>query len=326
MKKLLYLFLFLFCACEQNSELIWQPQVVIPLAFGDLDINDQPDLNNVSFSTTLGVDFGFSGITIVPPINGISTAPENFRIEEPPIVELGVDSLILNATIQNRLGITINSGARVIVRNLDDQSELISHTISRDIPNLSTYTLTEVRLSGIAQSDLEILVENISSPGSSTPINLNNNSVDVDFSFNFRQINYIIYPPQESNEFVIRNDFDLDLGEDIDNITGRLFLITDNQVNFNFEIQAFFLDADENVIATLSPEAIQVNAGTPENPDIQTIEITDASTISSLLNVKEILLQANFNTNHVTENVRVEAEDRLNFRVTGDLNFQVQTN
>ena len=83
-KNLLYLSLLFFCACEQNSDLIWQPNVVAPLAFGDLDINDQPDLNNVSFSTTLAVDLGFSGVSIVPPISGLNTTPENFTIEEPP--------------------------------------------------------------------------------------------------------------------------------------------------------------------------------------------------------------------------------------------------
>ncbi|MEO1654379.1 MAG: hypothetical protein AAFU64_12610 [Bacteroidota bacterium] len=315
-----------FSACD-NPNLDWEPEILAPLVFGQLNINSQPALRNGNYSTLTNLDLGLSGVvTPVPAFSGLSTSSGSLRIDNPPIVEIGIDTLIIQGTISNPLGIQINAGAVISLRNTDDQSLIASHTVASDIDAFGTYDFTELVTAGVARLEVEVIVDNISSPGSTTPVNVSNSSFRFDLNFDFQNISYIIYPANTQSEFLIENDFNIDISEDLENITGSLFLVTDNAIALNFDLQVFFLDANGNTIITLAPFPIQIPAGTAQNPTEQIDEINDASVLNSLLNVESVRIRAIFDTFGASNDVRIEGTDNLDFKITGNLRLIVETN
>ncbi len=322
----LFLMFLLLGACDENENLAWRPQIVSPLGFGSLGINDQPELRDIDFSLNLGLDLGVSGVFApVPAFQNQSAGPETFQINDPVFVEIGIQELEFQGTLRNETPIALEAGAIITVRNVGETEALVQHITTDFISIGGSYTFSEAVEEGVVKPDLELFVENISSPGSSSPVRLLPSNLRIDFTISLPRVLTIVYPPQTVDDFTIESAFDIGIGDDLDNLEGDLGLVLESSFPVDFSVEVFFLNNNGMVLSSLTEAPIMIEAGSVANPSSQITVVNAAPVLNSLKDAEQIRVNGRFSTPN-SGNVLIDTTNQVDFRLLANVIAEIETN
>ncbi|TAF65835.1 MAG: hypothetical protein EAZ55_07585 [Cytophagales bacterium] len=322
LKKYLIIFtcLLYLTACDANDDLKWQPEILAPLVKSDISFQSVPELAGLSYALT--VPLGGLPITgasvVVPAFNNLNSTPAAFQINQAPVVEVGFSELTVEGTLQNPLGVPINAGGKIVIRNVADGSIVISHTIANTIAARGSYAFNSKVSKSKVKDQLEFLLQDISSPGSSgQAVSMSSNQFSFSLKLGLPTIDYADFRGNANSTTTQTTNFEMGL-EDEGKATGNLVIQFQNAIALNFSIVIDFLDEKDQVLARLNSVPITIQAGSSSAPKSSTTTINASSVITQLQKAKKIRFTIAY-TNPSATAVRVLATDKLSFKMISDI-------
>lgn len=322
----------MFTACSLNNAqevtLDWQPEILAPLVKGNLGVLQQPDIQNVSFSLTvpassLGLDTFTGTVPLVPAFGPIDSIQREYSITDASnnliFESVEIDSVEATASFTNPFPVPLSSGMRIIFRNKGASTNLITHTLNQDIAPNASYSLTELALNVTLQSNLEIALENVQSPGGNNVDFSTIGDLVLDVQLRISEVKAILIAPNVSTSFETLDNFDLGLGTEAENLEGNLILKHDNQTPVNIAVQAYFLADDKTTIVdSLFQTPSPINAKSTSS-----VTVSSTSLLNNLRNTKFIRFVTSFNTNGFTNSVRIDESNNYAFQIIADVKVKL---
>jgi len=338
MKKLSFalsfsLLLLFLSACDNNEDLIWQPEILAPLAKGTLDISQEAVFSNVKVQYRTN-SFNTGNSIVSFPSN---TSTDNFRafqngtsfaltvpLDPSRIQNIQLDSLTMYGIITNPLPITLLAGMEVVLVNTGETSPIITHIIQRDIAPNGKYTFIERSSNVSLANTYQVYFQKASSPGSTIPITFTENSVILDYELNFA-VNTVTFATNATSNLQIIEDFSLDFDES-DELTGSIALNTTNTLPFTFQIQVFFFAEDKvTVLGSLSPTPITIAPGSSDNPNKESNVFEASAVLSQFKDIKAVGVLATYTVGAGGSGVTVNKNDNLSFKIIADAQVKIKT-
>lgn len=338
---LFYLRLWLFVgiiaslttACNLNNnqdiQLDWQPEILAPIVKGTMGVLQQPDIENVDFSinipaTSLGLDAYTGIVPTVPAFGPIDSIKRYYTVTDANnqlvFESVEVDSITINTSFTNPFPVTLSAGMRIVFRNQGETSALVTHTTTRDIAPNATYAFDELVLDATLKADLEIGIENIQSPGGNNVDFSNVSDLTMNIKLTISAVKAITLAPNVSASFETTDNFDLGLGNEVENIEGSLILKHNNQTPVNLAVQAYFLADDQTtVLDSLFEVPSAISAG-----DTLSVRVSSTSLLNNLRNTKYLRFSTGFNTNGFTNSVRIDGATMYQFQIIADVKVKLK--
>ncbi|MCS6820803.1 MAG: hypothetical protein NZ551_02940 [Microscillaceae bacterium] len=302
-----------------------EPQMVVPLAKGELSIDDQPDLSSIDYDLSFTLDIGVSGPVPlpVPPFSNKSSAPANFTIDEPIFSEMRVANFTFRGVLNSPFNITINKGAIIRLRNKNESTPFVTHVTTQDIPPRGQYNFRVEASNFVVKPNLVLDVVNVSSPGSFTPVDVSNNQVNVRITLEFLKLDYIDFPSGSVNEIEYTGEFELGLSND-DRFSGNIRIKFENRLPLNILFDVVFLESNQQTIAgQLTNPPIVLLQGTVDTPYRTSAMINATNILRDANKIKFIRAKAQFSVPSNSPTVRVDKTRTLRFQMIGDLKAQL---
>ena len=311
-------------ACSQYPNLEWKPEVVSPLVKGSLSAEQQFNIVNQAFF--ISARLPVPPVVVVPPyaaFNNVSTPWSPLSYAGSPATLIGIDSLVVSGTIVNNTPIKINAGAKILIRNVGEITNLIEIPLTQDILPGKNAAFSQTKVGGVLYPNFEMGVANISSTGNTTPVAFGpTNGLDISFKMNFLKISYFDIAPNIKGSLDITNPFAIDQKPETTVASGKLDVFIKNAIPLNMVMQAYLLDENKVLLDSLfaSPLAIAAATERPLTPTTSTSNTSTQRIINNLDKTRFLRFKASYNTLGKTFNTRITPSiNRLDFKVIGDL-------
>ncbi|EAY26910.1 hypothetical protein [Microscilla marina] len=323
----------LITACNLNNNqditLDWQPDILAPIVKGTMGVLQQPDIQNVDFSiaipaSSLGLD-GYSGtVPVVPAFGPIDSVKRTYTITDANnaliFESVEIDSIQISTSFSNPFPVALSAGMRIVFRNQGETNALITHTTTQEVAPNASYSFSQLVLSTTLNSNLEIGIENIQSPGGSNVDFSNISDLTMNIQLQISGITAITLAPNVSASFETTDNFDLGLGSEVENLEGSLILKHDNQTPLNLAVQAYFLADDQTtVIDSLFEVPSLISAG-----DTLSVRVSSTSLLNNLRNTKYIKFTTGFDTNGLSSSVRIDGATMYKFQLIADVKVKLK--
>lgn len=238
----------------------WSPEIFGPIAKLDLDLEAvselvTPEITREFLPEDLGVE---KGNAPVPPFQVDEIGPINFELEE-AIEEISIERTTATIKVVSKLPIALEPGARVELRNQEDEVIVEFDFNERLRANDSISKSIDIRDVDIS-SRIRFFVYDLSSNGSLQPVEINENTnIAVTLSFEDLTISEILF--RDDQEIIIDEQFQFNGSENITSnaveVEGEFKLLVKNGFPLTIPIALQVYDDNSNLLFELFNDEIE---------------------------------------------------------------------
>lgn len=312
-------------------------QWLLPLLKGDFEPLNITTLNNKTFEFTVTAeDIGFvSGVPASSPVDFTAYAIGPYEIQTNDLV-YGVDLEIcdIDLTITNHFPTTLKSGTTISIKN--------TGTVAA--PAITSFTLT----SDLAQGDAAIFPIDLDNQRINNKLYVfidtlrleafDNETIDdiVTCKFHFKEVSISNVDINTNRSYIVSDTADFDgssiaFDENNANITDSTVHATitfkaTNELPLNMALQAYFLDASNNVIDSIFSGGASITGAEYNgnmyvgNSASRTETYISKSRLEQLKEASKTVYYLELNSNgYTTPFISVSKDKLLSLRVTGDI-------
>lgn len=320
-------FLLTFVSCTFNNDVNvdWQPRIVSPLVNGELGVFQQPDIQDISDAFIISASDVFGtqrgSLPSLPALGAFNFILDPTKVSDTDIIdEVGVSDVQITVTLRNDMPVTMASGVVIALTNDGETTPFIQQTIDRTVAPGESIDVNITQSAAVIKNTFRASLTNLNTVASNSPVTITDNSqIELRLQFAPPTVDYIQFVAGTTNTFETTVDFDTELDQNTDEVSGNLVVNLDNQVPIDFVMAINLLDASDNVISTLFNPTLNLTANqdASENISSQTI-------INSLVNAKKLQIVATFNP--TTQNRRIDNTAKLKYNLVADLTLKIKGN
>jgi hypothetical protein len=312
-------------ACSDFQNLSWQPEFFSPLAKGKITLEDVVSSEELSYNFTANLPLVAPPVSSPYPAFGPLSTNANTLNFNSPVVSVLIDSLKISGSLTNPMPILISPGVELVFRKPGNATPVFKFTITQTIPAKSTINFSFIQTNIELTPQFTCTLENVSSPGSTTPVNFGSTQprFQVSFQMDLIKVNSITIQNNVSDYYETTNDFDAGIDTQ-DDISGKLILNIKNSFPIALGLQAYLLDNNKKVLDSLFTPIFAIQSGTPQNPKTASATITADKVIKDLKTASFIKVRAYYTTTGSSAPVTVTKDSKLDFQLTGDLKLTVK--
>jgi hypothetical protein len=267
LERLFVLLAFLFVvSCNFNPDSLtppgWETSLIGPMATSRITLEDLLDFDSLTFDYKVSVseldpNLPTDGTPVpVPPIS-IPTLPPDSVIITNGFKYAVFDSGEIQFEFINNLPISLNPGQIISVYSSDARSQtglgdkIFDFTLSETLqPSSSVTTVSSILEGDTVSAKLFVVIDNVSSNGSATPVSFDENS-GFELRFSFEEVKIREVGLEQGNQFVLGDTtpFSFSTGTVPSSLeSGFLKLKFRNGIPLNIDVSLDLFDIDKNFI------------------------------------------------------------------------------